>query len=58
MKKVSTCFIVFVIAIALVVSNYSKLSSVVINSVNAQNEGITEMERTKSPQKIMNLLHY
>ena len=50
MRNIESCFIVFVIATALFVSYYTKLDSVVINSVNAQNGSLSEMEQTKSPQ--------
>ncbi len=50
MRNISSCFIVFMIAIALFVSYSTKSDSVVINPVNAQNGSLTEMEQTKSPQ--------
>ncbi len=50
MRNISSCFIVFMIAIALFVSYSTKLDSVVIDSVNAQNGSLSEMEQTKSPQ--------
>ncbi len=50
MRNIASCFIIFVIATALFVSYSTKLDSVIINSVNAQNGSLSEMEQTKSPQ--------
>jgi hypothetical protein len=50
MKNISTCFIVFMIATAVFVSYSPKLDIVVLNSVNAQNGSLREMEQTKLPQ--------
>ena len=50
MRNMASCLIVFVIATALFVSYSTKLDSIVINSVNAQNGSLSEMEQTKSPQ--------
>ena len=49
MRNIASCLIVFVIATALSVSYSTKLDSIVINSVNAQNGSLSEMEQTRSP---------
>lgn len=50
MRNISLCFIVFVIAMSLFVSHSTKSDSVAINTVNAQNWSLAEMEQTKSTQ--------
>lgn len=50
MGNISSCFILFVIATAIFVSYSTELDSVEIDSVNAQNGSLAEMEQTKSPQ--------